>query len=261
MPENKTNKNICPECGFDTTLKREPIFLRNDAISMSKFMREEKKGGRCKTCGFWKSGFTIIGDNPIGRLNKEWKEKLTNMRDRHQAKITAQKPAQSEEFLKFLKIVQDVHELNIINIIHLIRSKYLETHTDASQKEGEGELDNDGEGKELPGKNSITSLSSNAESSQSSPSPAPSQVLTVKEILNFFNYEVPQNSTLSIAITKTVRHFARLERERGSQDAIRACNGAPCKHCGCTDSHACQGGCAWVEEIPSTCTNCKGKSE
>jgi hypothetical protein len=73
--------NICKTCGFDKALIREPIILTGDPISLICYF-EEEKDMRCPECGHWKSGYTIIGDNPIGRLNAEWKGKINKIHER-----------------------------------------------------------------------------------------------------------------------------------------------------------------------------------
>ena len=32
-----------------------------------------------------------------------------------------------------------------------------------------------------------------------------------------------------------------------------------CVECGCTDDHACPGGCAWYSDDPPLCTSCTGE--
>src|SRR5216683_5155447 len=49
-----------------------------------------------------------------------------------------------------------------------------------------------------------------------------------------------------------------IEDDMGNEDRM-------CVHCGCTDSHACPGGCSWVIEHKATmtgvCSNCLGEEQ
>jgi hypothetical protein len=125
-----SGENICPECGFDKTLTREPIILDSNVLSLASYFDEEENGGRCKTCGHWKSGYTIIGDNPIGRLNNEWKDKIHQLykrfeRDKQQAIVDWLKDEEKSARLEGDHISADTLKGRIAKL----HQKYPDTHT------------------------------------------------------------------------------------------------------------------------------------
>ena len=75
--EEEFKGNICRTCGFDKNLKREPVLLNSNILSLVSANED-----RCEECEHMKDGWSIIGDNPIGRLNKYWKEVVSKVRER-----------------------------------------------------------------------------------------------------------------------------------------------------------------------------------
>ncbi|MCK9435726.1 MAG: hypothetical protein M0Q12_00795 [Synergistaceae bacterium] len=52
--------------------------------------------------------------------------------------------------------------------------------------------------------------------------------------------------------------WIKVEYQEGSSFQCPDCADTPtCRVCGCTDNHACEGGCYWVEE--DLCSACEGK--
>jgi len=56
---------------------------------------------------------------------------------------------------------------------------------------------------------------------------------------------------VAIAVEVSFAHRAELAIALEEEAADRVCIG-----CGCTDSHACQGGCSWVSLDPPICSGC-----
>lgn len=49
---------LCPECGFNMMLEREPVIMDDNELSISEYM-----DNRCEYCGHQKDGSTIKGED------------------------------------------------------------------------------------------------------------------------------------------------------------------------------------------------------
>lgn len=49
-----TKKDVCPECGFDKNLPREPVIGDCNSLSISAYLENQ-----CETCGHQKDGSSI----------------------------------------------------------------------------------------------------------------------------------------------------------------------------------------------------------
>lgn len=66
------------------------------------------------------------------------------------------------------------------------------------------------------------------------------------------------------AAAESVRSLSSTSDEEGKTDhapevATPVAEQGKCRVCGCTEDHACEGGCSWADEAQTLCTSCKAK--
>lgn len=59
--DKKEGVDICPECGFDKNLPREPVIMDCNPLSLASYFK-----GKCGTCGCQSDGSTIL-ENPTDK--------------------------------------------------------------------------------------------------------------------------------------------------------------------------------------------------